>query len=403
MSRRVAALAWAGLGLWVALVGVVVVAIVTGRGTVDEAIIALTAGYSVVGTLVALREPRNAVGWLLLAIGISFGAQAAADAYIAGEEALPGRTAVAWVAAWAWYLWIYLAALVLPLVFPTGRVSSPRWRWVLRMAVGTLVLRVVGAALRPGPLDVDVEGIENPFGVGGALGRLLTYTNQVADVLVAAGLVLSAVQIARRLRGARGRERQQLKWFAYVGGLALFFLALALVAVLAEPFVEEADAPVWLLVLGGTGWLGALFLIVVGIPTAVAVAVLRHRLYGIDVVIKRTLVYGSLSAVLVSAYLGLVLTFRLVLQPVTGESDLAVAASTLAVAALFRPVRARIQAGVDRRFYRSRYDMAQTLDGFSARLRDQIDLDTLGADLGRVVRQTMQPAHVSVWLREMPR
>ncbi len=405
MTRRTAtALAWAGLGLWGALLAFVVAAIVAGRGTADEAFIALTVGYALVGTLVAAREPRNAVGWLLLGIGISFGAQAAADAYIAGEDPLPGRTAVAWFAAWAWYFWIYLAALVLPLVFPTGRVSSPRWRWVLRMAMASLALSVVGEAFKPGALDVDTSDvIDNPFGVGGALGRLLTYGSNVADFLVAAGIVLGGVQIVRRLRGARGRERQQLTWFAYVGGLALVALSLAMVAALAEPYVEEGDAPTWMLVTGAVGWFGALFLIAVGIPAAVGVAVLRHRLYDIDVVIKRTLVYGSLTAVLVVAYLGLVLTFRLVLQPLTGESDLAVAASTLAVAGLFRPVRARIQAGVDRRFFRARYDAAQTLESFSARLRDQLDLDALGTDLGSVVRHTMQPAHVSLWLREVSR
>ncbi len=399
--RRAAALAWVGLGLWVGLVAVVAVSVGSGRGTADEVFIVLTIGYAVVGTLVALREPRNAVGWLLLAIGISFGAQAAADAYIAGADPLPGRTAVAWFSEWAWYFWIYLAALVLPLVFPTGRVSSPGWRWVLRSSVGALVLSVVAAALRPGPLEVDVPGvIDNPLGVGGALGTVLTYSGHVADVLVAAGIVLSAVQIVRRLRGARGRERQQLKWFAYVGGLALACLALAMVSALAEPFVEEEDAPTWLLVLGSIGWFGALFLIVLGIPAAVGVAVLRHRLYDIDLVIKRTLVYGSLTAVLVAVYLGLVLTFRLALQPVAGDSDLAVAGSTLAVAGLFRPVRSRIQGAVDRRFFRARYDSQRTLEAFGSRLRDELDLETLGTDLRQLVGTTMAPAHVSLWLRQ---
>lgn len=405
MSRRATtALAWAGLALWVGLVGVVVAVLLAGRATVDEAFIVLTVGYALVGTLVALREPRNAVGWLLLGIGIAFGVQAAADAYIAGAAPLPGRTAVAWFAAWVWFLWIYLAALVLPLVFPTGRTSSPRWRWVLRMGIAALVLSMVGEALRPGPLDADTAGaIDNPIGVGGALGRLLTYGGHVGDALAAAGIVLGGIQIVQRLRRARGRERQQLKWFAYVGGLTLASLALAMAAVLAEPFVEEEDAPTWLLVLGSVGWFGALFLIVLGIPATVGVAVLRHRLYDIDLVIKRTLVYGSLTGVLVVCYLGLVLTFRLALQPVAGDSDLAVAASTLAVAGLFRPMRSRIQGAVDHRFYRARYDSQRTLESFGSRLRDELDLETLGVDLRRVVRDTMQPAHVTLWLRESGR
>jgi hypothetical protein len=186
-------------------------------------------------------------------------------------------------------------------------------------------------------------------------------------------------------------ERQQLKWFALVGlimlgGLSLGFLALPLSAR-------------WEDIFGSIGWSMFLFGFIAGIPVATGIAILRHRLYDIDVVINRALVYGSLTAILAATYLGAVLVLRLVLGPFTGESDLAVAASTLAVAALVRPLRSRIQATVDRRFYRARYDATRTLEAFTSRLRDQIDLDALGTDLRTVVHDTMQPAHVSLWLR----
>jgi hypothetical protein len=405
MTPRTAAwLAWSGFALWAAMIAGIFVLIASGRGTVDEGIAAASIGYALVGALVAAREPRNAVGWLLLVVGLCFAAQAGVDAYIAGADPLPGRTAVAWCAGWIWYGWLYLAALVLPVVFPTGRPESRRATWALRIGVTALAVSAVADAFRPGPLDVDAVGvIVNPVGLPASFGTAMDVLGVVGSALAAVGFVLGFVHLVLRLRQVTGRERQQLKSFAYVGGLALVCCLVAMGAVAAEPFVEESEAPPAALVIGAAGWFGALFAIVVGIPAAVGFTILRHRLYDIDLVIKRTLVYGSLTAVLVATYLGLVLGFRVVLAPVTGDSDLAVAASTLAVAALFRPARGRIQGVVDRRFFRARYDAAQTLEHFAGRLREELDIEALGTDLGTVVRQTMQPAHVSLWLREAPR
>jgi hypothetical protein len=223
----------------------------------------------------------------------------------------------------------------------------------------------------------------------------------VSAVLFVPCFFAGGASVVVRLRRARGEERQQLKWFAYVAAVMGVALLVAGAAVLAEK--AGAEERTWAYVVGASGWFTALAMILLGVPVAVGFAVFRYRLYDIDVVIRRTLVYGVLTAALAGAYLGLVLLLQLVFQPLTQGSDLAIAGSTLAVAALFRPARGRIQEVVDRRFYRRRYDAARTLEGFSARLREEVDLDSLSADLRSVVRETVQPAHVSLWLREAGR
>jgi hypothetical protein len=218
--------------------------------------------------------------------------------------------------------------------------------------------------------------------VAGSVGDMLT-------VLVFLLPILSMVLCYRRSEVV---VRRQIKWFSFAGVHVIVGLLLA--------SLGEAWPGGWRDVVGGVGWITFVAAALLGVPLATGAAILRHRLYDIDLVINRTLVYGALTAALVLVYLGSVLAFRLVLSPVTGESQLAVAGSTLAVAALFRPLRSRIQAVVDQRFYRARYDSQRTLESFGSRLRDELDLETLGIDLRRVVRDTMQPAHVSLWLRD---
>jgi hypothetical protein len=380
--------AWALFALFVVVAGATFV-LDLGGGEGDEGLAVLLIGYATAGALVASRHPRNPVGWLLLGVALAFAVQSLGEVYVTSPSA-PGRELVGWAASWAWFVWMGLVGIFLPLLFPDGRLPSRRWRPVAWLGGVALALSVTGSALHPGDLDLATR-VENPFGARGAVADLAEAASAAGSALVAVAFVLTGVSLVLRLRRSRGVERLQLKWFAYTGLLALAGLALAMVDVLL--------AAGWAEPIGTVGWMTFLLTSVLGVPVATGIAILRHRLYDIDVVINRTLVYGALTATLAAAYLGSVLLLQLALSPLTQDSGLAIAASTLAVAALFGPARARIQAAVDRRFYRRRYDAQQTLERFSARLRDELDLEALGADLRAVVGETMQPAHVSLWLR----
>ena len=347
-----------------------------------------TVPYVVVGGLVATRRPANRVGWLMLTIGAVLSAPIGLGAYagyaLLADPSWPWGLGAAWVTSWM-YLPAFCLIIVLMLVFPQGRLLGRFRIWAARALAVAGMSATVALALRPGPIE-GFGPVTNPLGVSPLADSLRVLLAASAVVLV--GVFCAALgSIFVRLRRAAGQERQQLKWAAYAA-------ALILVAELPAALPLGLDDSLFGLV--------SIVVALAALPTAIAVAILRHRLYDIDVVIKRTLVYGSLTVLLVATYLGLVLTFRLLLTPVVGESDLAVAASTLAVAALFRPARSRIQAVVDRRFFRRRYDASRTIEEFSGRLRQEVDLEAVTADLGSVVSDTMQPTHVSLWLRASP-
>jgi hypothetical protein len=361
----------------------------TGNGQPVFMLAAL--GFPLVGALIASKRPDNPIGWLLLALALVFGTNLFTSDYLeSGGQAARGL--FAWYDAWSLYVWVMLGVVFLPLLFPDGRLLSPRWRWAARLAVAAPVLSIAAVAFKPGSLDANTTPkIQNPLGVS-ALADVLKVVNVVAEVLFVISIGTAVVSVVLRLRRSSGEARLQLKWFAWVGSVMIVgFLLAAITAALGD------DSPVAFI--GNIGWPVGLFGLIVGIPVATGIAVLRYRLYEIDVVINRTLVYGLLTATLAAAYLGSVLLLQLALGPITSGSSLAVAVSTLGVAALFRPARARIQGVVDRRFYRHKYDAARTLEGFSARLREEVDLEAVGAELRNVVHEAMQPKHVSLWLR----
>jgi hypothetical protein len=259
----------------------------------------------------------------------------------------------------------------------------------LWLGIADLMLNAGSAALTPGPLELQRSSrIENPLGVAGGVPEVVSDVDIFIDGVA---VVLAAASVVVRFRRSRGAERQQLKWFALVGVVAAVCLSVAVLFGSAIRVHELEPVAV-------AGWLGGVALLGIGLPAATGIAILRHRLYDVDVVIRRTLVYGALTVALGATYLALVLLAGLAV----GRSGFAVAVSTLAVAALFRPARARIQGAVDRRFYRHRYDAARTLEAFGTRLRDELDVDAVGVDLRAVVHATMQPAHVSLWLRRAP-
>ena len=334
------------------------------------------------GLLIASRQPSNPIGWLFCAIAVLSAIQELAQGYgvRAAAEGLPAGEIGDWAAVWTWIPSVPLLALVF-LLFPNGRLPSRRWRVVPAAAFVGCALAVPGQALSPG-IGVDIAGGENPFAVEGAAIDLLAWLGMA---LVSVALVASAVSLIFRFRRARGVERQQLKWFA----LAAAFLGI----------VGPLSTVLWSL----TPLAQVLIVFpLAAIPAAAGVAILRYRLYEVDLVINRALVYGALTATLAGAYLATVVLLQVILSPLTEGSSLAVAASTLAVAALFRPARGGIQVIVDRRFYRQKYDAARTLERFGWRTRDEVDLDALASELRAVVGETMQPAHVSLWLRAPP-
>jgi len=337
----------------------------------------LSVGYSVIGAVIASRLPNHPVGWICCAIGFvaavdHFGGEYAVYALLAHPENLVGGKAMLWLQSWFWMLFIGLIVFLL-LLFPTGRLPSSRWRPFAWASVAIISAGVIYSSV----ISPDVRPDAPP--------------NPIQLLVLFLGLVAAASVVVGR-RGARGVERQQIKWLLYaapvlfVGEFIKFPAAFSLVGAS------------WSL------WVGSLLVAVGGLggPVAIGVAILRYRLYEIDSIINRTIVYASLTALLALVYLIGVATVQAIFRTLTGQEQqpqLAIVISTLLIAALFNPLRRRIQRFIDRRFYRSKYDARKTLEAFSAKLRDETNLDALSDDLVGVVRETMQPSHISLWQR----
>jgi hypothetical protein len=349
--------------------------------------------FSLVGAVVGSRRPENPIGWLFCAIGVFaaivlLSSEYAAYALVAQPDSLPGGLAMVWIRAWVWVPYVGLFVLLF-LVFPEGWPQSRALRWFASLVLFVIAYGTVLAAFSPGPIDAIGGAVDNPLGME-TLGGVGTNSavGPLESVLYVLGIV-AAASLFGRMRRARGVQRQQIKWFTYatvvlVGGVVLSFT------------VSEAT---------GVSWLGEIGFVLrmvglAGLPMAIGIAVLRYRLYNIDQIINRTLVYSSLTAMLAALYFVGIVVLQRVFVALTGqESTLAVVASTLLIAASFTPLRQLIQGFIDRRFYRSNYDARKTMETFSATLRNETNLDAVSDDLVGVVRETMQPEHVSLWWR----
>jgi hypothetical protein len=390
VRRRWTWVAWSMVAIFVACYGLAVPLSVANGNFQRQAgfYLALTLAFTafmVVGAVIVARRPANAIGWLFSAIGLltatgTLALDYAQYAYVTRPGSLPGAILAAWYQWW----WLPMFALILvftPLLFPTGRLLSARWRPVAVLTAIATTAIAVGGALQPTLTLQNVDyTVRNPIGLAGA-SDLEALGNVLFDLLAVCA-VAAVVSVVLRFRRSRGVERQQLKWFTYAAVLAILLQAVP--APLGEGAVYD--------VLFG--------LTIAFIPVASGIAILRYRLYDIDRLINRTLVYGLLTTILGLGYAGAVLILGEVFGGVAGNpSTWVVAGATLAVAALFQPARRRIQAIVDRRFNRRKYDAARTVEAFSVRLRDEVDLDALTAELLAVVNQTIQPTRASLWLR----
>jgi hypothetical protein len=306
---------------------------------------------------------------------------------LATSAPLPAGEAAAWIRRWIWVPYLGLGVFLF-LLFPDSRLPGSGWRWFAWLSVPLESVATIVLAFSPGPLGSIP--IQNPLGVESLPSYVIV--GDKVETLAFAFLFVAASSMFVRLRRARGVERQQIKWVAYAA------MAAASGAILTYTLPEALGA-LWL------EWAGFLLLIggVLGIPVSMGIAILRYRLFEIDLIINRTLVYGALTAILASLYFGSVSALQSLFSLLTGQANtLAIVASTLAIAALFNPLRRRIQGFIDRRFYRRKYNARTTLEAFGSRLRDETDLEKLCEDLGEVVDETMQPSHISLWLSSFP-
>jgi hypothetical protein len=399
-ARVLFGLTWSLCTLAVSLAaGSLILGLLNGRTAgellVDEGIVGialLTVAFSGVGTMIASYRPENAIGWVFCAAalfqGLSIcGYEYATYALLTEPGSLPLGAPASWLGNWVWAPGLGLILVFLPLLFPDGRLPSRRWRpvaWLGVLSVGTITVSSLvllwparGAALLRGP--AGGEGIPQ-------WAHLIFLEAIAFPMMLLAGLG-TVISLFARFRRARGEERQQVKWFAYATAVSLLYV-----------FLLEGIPDFSRLFEAVTTVLG--LFVIPSIPVAAGIAIFRYQLYDIDRIINRTLVYGALTISLALIYFGSVVGLQYVFRAVAGgDSNLVIVASTLAIAALFNPLRRRIQRFIDRRFYRRRYDAAKTLAAFSARLRDEVDLVTLNDELVSVVGETVQPERVGLWLR----
>ena len=351
----------------------------------------LSIGFSSIGPVIAFRRPENPIGWISCAGGfllamVHLVAEYAIYALLAAPGSVPGGQAAAWLYSWLWVLPLGLIVLLL-LLFPEGRLPSSRWRPFAWLSVPSVAVGAVLLAFSPGAISVGLGPIQNPLGIAD-----LPNLYKVVQTLVYALMLVAATSLFARLYRSVGIERQQIKWVGYAAAAAASGLILTYI-------VPEAISAPWLERVGFV----ILVIGVLGGPISMGIAITRYRLYEIDIVINRSLVYGPLTATLALVYFGSVTALQYLLSLLTGQGGtLAIVASTLSIAALFNPLRRRIQSFIDHRFYRRRYDAAKTLESFGAKLREETDLERLCEDLKAVVHETLQPAYVSLWLRPTP-
>ncbi len=375
----------------VLLSGAVVLAVISDHFNAYLGLFAVDVlSCALVGALIGWRKPANTVGWILLGCTVCLALQEFAREYVTGGLASDSGSwllpTMAWLLSWIYVPGVVLLLSFLPLHFPNGRLPSSGWRWVMWATVSFTVAMTVVSALAPG--RIKDTGVVNPLGIE-ALRSVFGLLEDVLQVFYLLIILACVSSLLFRFRRAGGDERQQIKWLLYAAAaLPAWFLVNPLLSA-AFPALSE---------LAASGLVDTFLL--AGIPIAIGVAILKHRLYDIDVLINRTLVYGLLTVTLALIYVGGVVALQGVLRALTGqESTLAVVASTLAMAAVFNPLRGQVQGFVDRRFYRRKYDARRTLEAYSATLRDETNLKALHDNLAEVVTQTMQPAHVSLWLR----
>ncbi|MGI8408162.1 MAG: hypothetical protein ACR2L3_06595 [Actinomycetota bacterium] len=366
-------------------------------GIWDVIFVSVIFSFPLVGALIASRQPRNAVGWIMLGIGLVQAVTGVLDGYVryalvTKPGSLPYADYLLAILAGSWVAIIGPIGTFLILLFPDGRLPSRRWRplaWAAGLGiVGTYCMITVF----PGTFaDVGYPEIRNPLGIE-ALGSIRDALLSVL-ILVPLSIVGSAAALVQRFRRSRGQDRLQLKWLAAAASVVAAFYLVVMVATLSTDLLAD-EPPAWVSLIQSTTPLTFVL-----IPAAIGIAILRYRLYNIDRLINRTLVYAGLTGILTLAYLALITVLQGLVSPLSGDSELTVAISTLAVAALFRPLRSRVQAFIDKRFYRKKYDATRTLEAFALTMRDQVDLTSLSPALIGVVSDAMQPTHVSLWIR----